>query len=1028
MTRMVTVRGRHGSHGSACKLTSATGRTSGVRSGGHALLWCVIAGVAGTWVSPLQAQAVNTDVVISQVYGGGGNSGATLTHDFIELFNRGTSPVSVNGWSVQYASSTGSSWNKTNLPNVTLSPGQYLLVQEAAGTGGTQPLPVPDATGTIAMSASAGKVVLRSTNVAFTSGTVCPSGADVIDIVGYGPATTCSETAPTAPNLSNTTAALRASAGCADTNSNLADFSNGSPNPRNSVSPFNVCGAPANQPIVATCPATLGVTVGVGGSANISANDADGFVSTTNISGAPGFALANIVAGSTLTAQLDVASTVLAGNYGVTITFGNNDATPQTANCIVLVTVAPPVVATLIHDIQGATHISPLNGQSVTTVPGIVTAKTTNGFWLQDPSPDSNPATSEGIFVFTSSAPTVTVGDSIQVSGTVQEFRPGGVSADNLTTTEIVSPNIVTLSTGNALPSPTLLGIGGRAIPTTVIDDDAIGNVETSGIFDAANDGIDFYESLEGMRVQINNPVAVGPGGSFGEIPVLADNGVNASVRSGRGGIVIASNDFNPERMVLDDTLQATPIGVDVGDNLTTITAIVDYSFGNFKFNLTAPVSVIDNGPAPEVSSLVGTGSQLTVGSFNVENLAPTDPASKFDALAIQIVDHLNAPDIVALMEVQDNNGATNDGVVDATTTFSTLIAAIQAAGGPTYQFRSINPVDDQDGGQPGGNIRVGYLFNPARVTFVDHPGAGPTTTNSVVNNGGAAQLQFSPGRIDPTNSAFSSSRKPLASEFVFNGHRVFVIANHFSSKGGDDPLFGRVQPPLRSSEVQRHQQAVVVRDFVQSILAVDANANVIVLGDLNDFEFSETLSILKTGTDLVDLVDALPAAERYTYVYEGNSQVLDHILVSGNLATNAAPEYDIVHVNAEYELQTSDHEPEVVRLALPMPATFVDVTAQVATYSSGLTFKRKTKTYEGTITITNTSATAIAGPLQLELGSLSAGVTLVNASGNHGGNPYITTAVAGLAPGGSVVVSVTFSNPARVGISYSARVYSGTF
>lgn len=976
------------------------------------------------------ASAVS-DVVISQIYGGGGNSGATLTHDFIELFNRGNAPVNVNGWSVQYASTSGSTWQRTNLPNVTLSPGQYLLVQEAAGAGGTQPLPTADVSGAIALSASAGKVVLRTNTTTFPSGTVCPSGGDVADIVGYGPATTCAETAPTSANLNNTTAALRAFGGCTDTDSNAADFSNGAPAPRNTVAPFNVCGESENQPIIANCPATFSVTGGIGGATNLSASDADGFVSSASITSTSvlGISLNNIVSGSTLTAQLEVASTVAPGSYRVTVGFANNDATPETAECAINVEVSASSTATRIRDIQGATHLSPRSGQTVSNVAGIVTATKTNGFWMQDPNPDSEAATSEAIFVFTSTAPTVVVGDSVTVSGTVREFRPGGAGGlDNLTITEIVTPTVNKLSSGQALPAPVLLGLGGRTIPNTVIDDDASGDVETSGTFDSTTDGIDFYESLEGMRVQINNPVAVGRSGSFGEIAVLADHGANAGFRSPRGGIVVASTDFNPERMIIDDSLQATPTGVDVGDNLSTITAIVDYSFGNFKFNITEPLSVIDNGPAPEVTTLLPTVNQLTMASFNVENLSPNDPPSKFSTLADQIVAHLGSPDIVALMEVQDNNGTTNDNVVDASVTFNTLISAIQSAGGPTYQFRNIDPVDDRDGGAPGGNIRVGFLFNSARVTFVDRSGAGSTTANSVINNGGVAELQYSPGRIDPTHSAFNSSRKPLAAEFRFNGHPLILIANHFNSKGGDDPLFGRIQPPVRSSEVQRHQQARIVSNFVQNILAVDPDANVVVLGDLNDFEFSQTLTLLKTGTGLVDLVETLPAGERYTYVFEGNSQVLDHILVSGNLVNTATPEYDIVHVNAEYEVQTSDHDPEVARLSLGTAPAYVEVTGQVATSKSGLTYKRKTQTYEGSISITNTSANALPGPLQVVLDNLTSGVTLVNATGIFGDDPYIASVPGGLAPGAAVVVPVSFSNPARAGISYTVRVYSGMF
>jgi predicted extracellular nuclease len=243
-------------------------------------------------------------------------------------------------------------------------------------------------------------------------------------------------------------------------------------------------------------------------------------------------------------------------------------------------------------------------------------------------------------------------------------------------------------------------------------------------------------------------------------------------------------------------------------------------------------------------------------------------------------------------------------------------VNAIAAVGGPTYQWRQINPVDGQDGGEPGGNIRVAFLYNPARVSFVDRPGGTPTAAVGVVNASGVPQLTFSPGRIDPLNVAFNSSRKPLAGEFLFKGNRLFVIANHFNSKGGDQPLFGPTQPPVLSSEGPRNQQATIVRNFVQQILAIDAGANVVVLGDLNDFEFSSPLTILKSAS-LTPLVETLPPEERYSYVFEGNSQALDHIMVSSALL-NASAEYDVVHVNAEYVNQTSDHDPGVARFFLP--------------------------------------------------------------------------------------------------------------
>ncbi|BAY07756.1 SdiA-regulated domain-containing protein [Calothrix sp. NIES-2098] len=594
------------------------------------------------------------------------------------------------------------------------------------------------------------------------------------------------------------------------------------------------------------------------------------------------------------------AGTVIGTKQPTAVLTINNDDLPPSAR---------------IHDIQGAGHISPLNGQNVTNVPGIVIAVASNGFYLQDPNPDNDDRTSEGIFVFTSSVPTVAVGDYIQVSGKVSEFRPGS-NANNVTTTEIINPTINKLSSGNSLPAAIFLGNGGRTIPTTVIEDDST-NVETNGSFDPANDGIDFYESLEGMRVQINNPVATSPTNDFGEVWVLADNGVNATSKTARGGSLINQTDFNPERIQIDDNLFSggTP-KVSVGAKFGTIVGVVDYNFNNYEvLPTTAPTVVTPSTLTKEVTNLTATSSQLTVATFNVENLDPGDGATKFNNLAARIVNNLKSPDIISLEEIQDNNGATNDSVVDASVTYQTLINAIASAGGPTYQYRQINPVDDTNGGEPGGNIRVGFLFNPNRVSFVDRPG-GTSTSNTIVSNvGGTATLSASPGLVDPTNSAFNSSRKPLVGEFTFNGQTVYVIGNHFNSKGGDQPLYGPNQPPTLSSEVQRQQQATIVKNFVQSILAINPNANVVVAGDLNDFEFSNPLNTLKSA-GLSALIETLPANERYTYNFEGNAQTLDHILVSNNLF-NKLDGYDVVHINSEFSDQDSDHDPSVARFNL---------------------------------------------------------------------------------------------------------------
>jgi predicted extracellular nuclease len=584
-------------------------------------------------------------------------------------------------------------------------------------------------------------------------------------------------------------------------------------------------------------------------------------------------------------------------------------STPGAAN-----TCPSPPSAVEISEIQSANHISALVGQAVQTS-GIVTAGRTNGFYMQDPSADANVATSEAIFVFTSSAPTVSVGDAVQVVGTVGEFRPGGSGSTNLTTTQLASPAITVLSAGNPLPAATVIGTGGRIPPGAVIDDDATGSVETSGSFDATTDGIDFYESLEAMRVQVNNPVAVGPTNGFGEVMVVGDGGANAAVRTTRGGVVISESDFNPERIQLDDTLVPLSVpAVNVGDGFTTpAVGVLDYSFGNFEVNVTTALSRVDRGLAQEVTA-PQSDHQIAVATYNVENLDPGDDT--FATHADYIVNHLRSPDLIAIEEIQDSDGPTNSSVTDATTTWNLLIAAITAEGGPTYRFRQINPVDDQDGGEPGGNIRVGFLFRTDRgLEFIDRVGGTSTSATTVVAHPSGPRLSASPGRIDPLNTAFTDSRKPLAGEFRMRGKKVFVIVNHFNSKGGDQPLFGRFQPPARITETQRHAQAQVVNNFVDSILAADPNANVIVLGDINDFEFSQTVSILEGGV-LSSLMNRLPKPERYSYVFEGNSQVLDQILVSRNLGGFPIV-YDVVHVNSEFVDQASDHDPQVARLDL---------------------------------------------------------------------------------------------------------------
>jgi predicted extracellular nuclease len=599
-----------------------------------------------------------------------------------------------------------------------------------------------------------------------------------------------------------------------------------------------------------------------------------------------------------------------------------------------------------IAEIQGASHISPLVGESVNGVEGVVTARRTaggRGVWIQDPTPDADIATSDGVFVFLNAAPAAQIGDLVGVNGTVSEFRPGG-DPDNLTITQINSSNanVTVLSSRNPPPAPIVLGPGGRVPPTENIDDDGAGNVETAGTFDVVNDAIDFYESLEGMRLQANDGAVVGATRSFGEITLLPDDGSWATgLRTARGGILLGGyEDPNPERIIVDDEIlrdlapaprpaKAMP-DMNVGDSLTSpVIGPLDYSFSNYKIQATSTPLFSSGGLVRETTAPT-TDHEVSVATFNVENLAGTDPQSKFDHLARLIVNNLRAPDIIGIEEVQDNDGVvggTGSSVVDASVAWSRLVQAIQAAGGPTYQHRQIDPVDDAEGGAPGGNIRVGFLFRTDRdVEFIDRPGGGPTTETTVIASPSGPRLSSSPGRIGTQSSAFDDTRKSLVGEFRARGRKLFVVVNHFSSKTDDQPLFGPAQPPTRFSEVARNGQAQVVNDFVDSLLALDPNANVIVLGDINDFEFSQTVDILEAGGVLHSLVKDLALTERYSYVFEGNSQVLDQILFSPNVAGHFPHEYDVVHVNSEFAdaVQASDHEPSVVRIDLrgrPTPA-----------------------------------------------------------------------------------------------------------
>ncbi|MGD2183816.1 lamin tail domain-containing protein [Lusitaniella coriacea] len=598
----------------------------------------------------------------------------------------------------------------------------------------------------------------------------------------------------------------------------------------------------------------------------------------------------------------------------------------------------PEPTLTRIYEIQGEGHTSTLVGQAVTTT-GIVTAVDSNGFYLQDATGDGNIATSDALFVFTGTAPGVSVGDELRVKGTVSEFTPGGTSTGNLSTTQIGgNPTLTTLSTGNTLPGATIIGQGGRVPPNQNIDDDAFTT------FDPVNDGIDFFESLEGMRVTAQDVVAVSGTNRFGEIFGVVNGGADASGISDRGTLNISPNDFNPEKVQIDADSGVFDLdlpSVDVGAQLGDVNGVVSYSFGNFEIIPTEDFTsnVVASSLEQETTNLVGTVNQLTIASYNALNLDPnendgdTDIANgRFDAIARQILDNLQSPDIIALQEIQDNSGSANDGTTAADLTLQTLLDAIDLADdglandSHSYEFIDNAFIENNaSGGQPGGNIRTAFLYNRDRVNLVD----------------GSVQ----PVGDQNSGSPFNGARLPLSATFTFNGQEVTVVNNHFSSKGGSAPILGTSQdfadrqedPSVNGSLDERRVQAQAVNNFVDDIFADDANANVVVLGDLNEFEFVSPLQILEGTTVssadgqtisdsdeaavLTNLINQIPEDERYSFIFQGNSQELDHLLASNSLADSA--EIDTVHVNAEFaetNQRASDHDPVVARFTLDVP------------------------------------------------------------------------------------------------------------
>lgn len=796
--------------------------------------------------SPRAVQATSSNVVISQVYGGGGNSGAKFKNDFIELFNRGTSSVNITGWSVQYTSSTGTSWQATTLSG-SIAPGQYYLVQEAQGSGGTVNLPTPDATGTIAMSSSAGKVALVS-NSTLLSG-ACPSSGSLIDLVGFGGAN-CSEGTP-APALGSTTGALRSSNGCTDTDNNAADFSAVAPNPRNSAAPANTCGGSTS-----TNPSGAGAaspaSVAVGGSTLFTVVVTPGVnpVSTgiqvtgnlAAIGGSPAQKFFDDGTNGDVTASDNVFSfraTVSPGTTpGVkTVSIALVDAQLRSGSATIPLTIQPPGLA--IHDIQGSGAISPHAGELVTTT-GIVTALKSNGFFLQTPDSniDTDPNTSEGIFVFTSNAPppAAAVGNAVTVTGTVQEFAPS-FDPGSPPITEISGFATVALNaTGNALPNP---------ISLTTAD------ISPSGTFDQ-------LEKYEGMRVHVHSLTVVAPSqGTVNETTATSTpNGVFYGVLTGlprpfrEPGIEVSDEmpagspccvprfDSNPERLRVDSDGQegTSAIEVSSGSRLTNLTGVLD-------FQERAYTLLPDPDPKPGVSGNASArpvrppaAEEFTIASFNLERFFDTtdDPTlneplltslafnRRLNKASLAIRNVMRSPDILGIEEVE--NLSTLQTLAEKLTSDALASGELD----PKYQAY-LNEGNDV------GGIDVGFLVKSSRVTVVDVTQEGRSATFVNPTSGGSETLYARPPLL--LRATLSS---PAGSPFP-----VTVIVNHLRSLSG-------INDPVEGSRIRakRRAQAEFLAHLIQSRQVADPSEHIVSVGDYNSFPFNDgyvdTLGTLK--------------------------------------------------------------------------------------------------------------------------------------------------------------------------------------
>lgn len=887
------------------------------------------------------AEALSPDVVISQVYGGGGNTGAPYRNDFVELFNRGTTTVSLSGMSVQYASATGTGnfgANSVVLLSGSLAPGQYYLVQQAGGANGAT-LPTPDATGAVEMGATGGKVALVNS----TTGLACNGGesnlcsaaqlALIKDLVGYGSANFFEGAAPTAL-LSNTTAASRLANGCTETDNNGSDFSVVTPTPRNTASPRNLCIAPDAAPTVAeTFPANGATDFPVNGSLSVTfsepVNVAEaGFQLSCSLSGA----VTATVSGGPTTFTMNP-SVVLEHDETCTLTvlaakISDQDAADppdSMAENFTLGFTAFDLCAapyTPIFTIQG-------NGPSA-SITGMVTTKGVvvgdfeggtglQGFYLQDLTGDGDPATSDGIFVFTGNGDLVSEGAVVRVTGYARErFNQTTINGTNSNSAAVSAANIVSCGTGSVAP-----------VDVTMPFADA-----------------DYLERFEGMLVRLPQPLVIAEYFNFdrfGEL-VLAmpldgesrpftgtaidEPGPDANART-------LANTLR--RITLDDGLSAQnpatlrhPNGAAFslsnrfrgGDIVQNTVGVLGYDFSVYRVQPTGPADYTSVNPRP--ASPGSVGGSLRVAAMNTLNFFLTLDRPTGDPL-----DNKCGP--LANVECR---GADADQADEFTRQRTKLIAALAGLDADVIGLNEIEntlgvePLADIVAGLPGyayidtgvigtDAIRVGLIYRPAKVSPV---GAFKILDSSV-----------DPRFLDTKN------RPTLAQTFqdVANGGRFTVVVNHLKSKGSDcndvgDPDLGDGQGNCSATRMWAAQALV---DWLATDPTGSGDPDFLILGDLNSYAQEDPIFVIKegaddtlgTGDDYTNLLAQFEGDYAYSYTFDGQAGYLDHALATRSLlaqVTGAAQwhinsdEPDILDFDTSFKPDAQDalYEPNAYR------------------------------------------------------------------------------------------------------------------